>query len=174
MTALRPTPRARAGCFGVLCALVTLAAAPSTALGQTDDDGFRVGFVLGGVSTFGLTFELFRGQESLDLTLGTWSFRDVSVAANVKRYIGNRAVRPFVGGGIWIVTAKPADERTGFAFVLQAPVGVDAGIRDDHHLGLTVNLNRALWVRRTNAEDDLPLNKRLVPLPGVYYRFESR
>jgi len=40
-----------------------------------------------------------------------------------------------------------------------------------HSLGLTMNVNRALAVRRTDPGDQLPLNRRLVPLPGVYYRW---
>jgi hypothetical protein len=32
-------------------------------------------------------------------------------------------------------------------------------------------LNRGLAVRRSDPQDDLPMNKRLVPLPEVYYRF---
>jgi hypothetical protein len=32
-------------------------------------------------------------------------------------------------------------------------------------------VNRALAVRRTDPDDDLPPNGRIVPLPEVYYRF---
>ena len=37
---------------------------------------------------------------------------------------------------------------------------------------MTFNVNRALAVRRTDPADDLPLNGRLIPLPGVYYRWK--
>jgi len=43
-----------------------------------------------------------------------------------------------------------------------------------HAFGVGVNLNRALLVRRTNPEDELPLNGRLVPLPGAYYRLTTK
>jgi hypothetical protein len=55
--------------------------------------------------------------------------------------------------------------------VLHAPVGLDWQAFDGHFLGAAMNVNRALWVRRTDPADDLPLNRRLVPLPGVYYRW---
>jgi hypothetical protein len=156
-------------------AVTAIIARPSSAQAQTPDtDGMRFGMVFGGVSTVGVTLEFFDGNRSLDVTVGTWSFRDVSIAAVAKRYMGGSAVRPFVAAGLWVVAAKPAGERLGTAIVLQAPVGIDARIGDDHHLGATINLNRALWVRRTDPEDDYPMNKRLVPLPGVYYRFERR
>jgi len=53
-------------------------------------------------------------------------------------------------------------------------VGVDWMMFEDHALGAALNINRALWVRRTDPEDDLPLEGRLVPLPGLYYRFGGR
>jgi hypothetical protein len=31
-----------------------------------------------------------------------------------------------------------------------------------------------VWVRRTDPEDDTPLNRRLVPIPGISYRWWSR
>ncbi|HET9949599.1 MAG TPA: hypothetical protein VFQ22_11800, partial [Longimicrobiales bacterium] len=64
-------------------------------------------------------------------------------------------------------------ERTGIALVLRAPVGVDWAFADDHALGAALNINRALWVRRTDPLDDLPMNRRFVPLPELYYRARS-
>jgi hypothetical protein len=161
--------------LSVVSALWLMGTLPSSALAQTgEEDGMRFGVVFGGVSTFGVTLEFFDGNRSLDLTLGTWSFRDVSIAAVAKRYFGDKALKPFVAAGLWVVAAKPSDERLGMSVVVQAPVGIDVGIRDDHHLGAVINLNRALWVRRTDPADDYPLNKRIVPLPGIYYRFENR
>jgi len=49
---------------------------------------------------------------------------------------------------------------------------VDTQILRDHNLGAAMNINRALWVRRTDPDDDTPLNRRVVPLPGVYYRWK--
>lgn len=141
-----------------------------TAQGSGAGDGVRVGISFGGVSTVGLTLEFYRDTRSLDLTLGTWSFRDVSVSAVVKQYFGGRAARPFVGAGLWVVAAAPGDGRTGWALVLRAPVGVDWAVADSHALGAVINVNRGLWVRRTNPDDNVPMNKRLVPLPELYYR----
>ncbi len=68
------------------------------------------------------------------------------------------------------MAAFPPSERTGLALVLRAPVGVDWSFVDDHAIVAALNLNRAIGVRRTDPEDDIPLNRRLVPLPELYYR----
>lgn len=132
--------------------------------------GMRFGVSFGGISTVGLTVEFFDDHHSLDLTVGTWSFRDISLSVVAKQYLGGGSLKPFVGAGLWVVVAAPPDERLGFAAVLRAPVGVDWQVQGDHALGAALNVNRGLFVRRTDPEDDLPLNKRLVPLPEVYYR----
>jgi hypothetical protein len=161
--------RARSWLFASL--LLAGAALPLHGQGSQTGDGMRIGVSFGGIATFGLTLEHFDGNRSLDITVGTWSFRDLSVAVVARHYFGGGEVLPFVGGGLWLVTARPESERTGFAAVLHAPVGVDWHPAERHALGLVLNVNRALWVRRTDPEDDLPVNRRLVPLPGVYYRW---
>lgn len=143
------------------------AQAPSAGAG----DGVRFGISVGGISTVAVSVELFRDSRSIDLSLGTWSFQDVSFSAVVKQYAFSSAARPFVGAGLWMVVASPADERTGVALVLRVPVGVDWEVTDDHSLGAVINLNRGLAVRRTDPADVLPMNKRLVPLPELYYRY---
>ena len=144
-----------------------------SAQGSDAGDGWRVGVSFGGISTVGVTVELFRDTHALELGLGTWSFRDLSVSTVFKEYVGGRALRPYVGVGLWAVAAAPAmeGERTGFALVLRAPLGVDWSFVDDHAVGAALNLNRGLTVRRSDPMDDLPMNRRLVPLPEVYYRF---
>ena len=37
-----------------------------------------------------------------------------------------------------------------------------------------IGLNRALAVKRTDPEDDTPVNRRLIPLPGAAYRWKAR
>ena len=152
--------------------LACCGATPLMAQGSDAGDGLRVGISFGGISTVGITVELFRNTHAVDFGLGTWSFNDLSVSAALREYIGGRALRPFVGAGLWAVVAAPAleGERTGFALVLRAPVGVDWSFVDDNAVGLALNLNRGLAVRRSDPRDDLPLNRRLVPLPEVYYR----
>jgi hypothetical protein len=139
--------------------------------GSNAGDGVRFGIAVGGISTIAVSVELFRDSRSIDLSLGTWSFHDVSFSAVVKQYAFDSAARPFVGAGLWMVVASPANGRTGVAVVLRAPVGVDWEVTDGHSLGAVVNLNRGLAVRRTDPEDVLPMNKRLVPLPELYYRY---
>ena len=61
-------------------------------------------------------------------------------------------------------------QRTGVALLIRAPIGVDWSVADNHAVGAALNISRGLHIRRSDPEDDLPMNNRLVPLPGVYYR----
>ena len=115
--------------------------------------------------------ERFSDTHAVELALGTWAFRDVSISAVYKEYFFGSRVRPFVGAGLWTVLAFPPDERTGVALIARAPIGAEWTFVDDHSLGAALNVNRALAVRRTDPDDDLPPNGRIVPLPEVYYRF---
>ena len=155
----------------LLLALLGAGSTRLSAQGSGTGNHVRVGVTFGGISTVGLSVEYVDEHRSLDVTVGTWSFRDVSGAVVVREYFGAGDLLPFVGAGLWLVGAHPGGERTGFAAVLHAPVGLDWQALDNHYLGVAMNVNRALWVRRTDPEDDLPLNRRLVPLPGVYYRW---
>jgi hypothetical protein len=159
----------RAG--ALLLALLAFGAGRLSAQGSGTGNHVRVGVTFGGISTVGMSVEYVDEHRSLDLTVGTWSFRDVSAAVVVREYFGAGDLLPFVGVGLWLVGAHPSGERTGFAAVLHAPIGLDWQALDNNYLGLAMNVNRALWVRRTDPEDDLPINRRLVPLPGVYYRW---
>jgi hypothetical protein len=166
----RTAPRLRA--VATLLAVLSGVADPLAAQGTGTGSGVRVGLGFGGISTVGLTVEYVHEHSALELTVGTWSFRDLSVSVVGKQYLGAGDLLPFVGGGLWLVAARPPGERTGVAAVLQAPVGVDWQAADGSYVGMTLNVNRALAVRRTDPEDELPLNRRLVPLPGVYYRWK--
>ncbi len=157
-------------------AIVFLLAATTPGLGQGPDvgDGVRIGVSFGGISTIALNVELFRDSRSLDLSVGTWSFRDLSVSAVAKQYFGASSAKPVVGAGLWVASSWAGDERPGVAVVLRAPVGVDWAVDGSRHsLGAFLNVNRGLWVRRSDREDDLPMNRRLVPLPELYYRFQN-
>lgn len=154
-------------------------------------DGLRIGLTVGGASKFGVVLESFlNGNHSLELAVGTWSFEEISTSLVVKRYFRSnnldsgwyeKSIHPFIGAGLWVVGAKPPAERLGLALSAIVPIGVDWSFPSDADmqdlilsLGMSVNLNRALLVRRSNPEDQLPLNGRLVPLPGAYYRFMTR
>ncbi len=161
--------------FAAALALILTCVGPSPARGQTPGpdagDGVRFGISVGGISTIGVSVEFFRDSRSLDLTVGTWRFRDVSLSAVARQYLGAGAARPVVGLGLWTVAAKPArDERLGWSLVVRAPIGVDWELSDPHAVGFFLNVNRGLWVRRSDPEDTAPLNRRLVPLPEVYWR----
>lgn len=167
-------PRTAPRVFALAAFLAAAAGVPAPVSSQGTGSGsaVRVGVGFGGISTVGLTVEYVNDHSALELTVGTWSFRDLSVSVVGKQYLGAGDLLPFVGGGLWLVAARPPGERTGVAAVLQAPVGVDWQAADGSYVGMTLNVNRALAVRRTDPEDDLPPNRRLVPLPGVYYRWK--
>lgn len=162
---------------GLLAGLVAAVAslAPLQAQAPGAGSGVRLGATFGGISTVGVVVEYFDDASSVELNVGTWSFKDLSASLTVKQYFGRSALRPFVGAGLWLVAADPpADgERLGLATVLTFPIGADWRFAGRHYTGLTLNVNRALWVRRTDPDDDLPLNDRLVPLPGIYYRWSG-
>jgi hypothetical protein len=171
MRLIRPRPIGLLASAALTLILGLSLPAHARAQGARAGDGVRVGVTLGGISTVGLALEYFHGHRSIDLNIGTWSFRDVSASLVVKEYFGAADALPFVGAGIWLVAAKPPGERAGLAAVLHAPVGVDWHVGADHYLGFALNVNRGIAVRRSDPEDDLPLNRRIVPLPGVYYRW---
>ncbi|TVP56105.1 MAG: hypothetical protein EA351_08815 [Gemmatimonadales bacterium] len=102
--------------------------------------------------------------------MGTITFREVAVAVAGKRYFTDGRFQPFVGGGLWSLTAWTEDG-SGSVLILRAPLGVDWRVTGGHALGLEVALNRAVAVNRLDPEDDTPPNTNLVPLPGIYYRY---
>jgi hypothetical protein len=134
----------------------------------------RLGISVGGVSTVGVIVEYLDGQGSLELNVGTWSFRDLSVSLVRRHYLGVADVRPTVGLGLWGVLAFPADGRPSAALVLRAPIGVEWNTSDRHALTLDVNVNQGIGIRRSDPEDDTPMNRRLIPLPGAAWRWRSR
>ena len=78
-----------------------------------------------------------------------------------------------VGLGLWTVFAFPPDENVGVALVARVPVGVQWEVSGDHAVGVEIGLSRALAVKRTDPDDDLPVNNRIVPLPGLSYRWRG-
>lgn len=162
----------RAALRALALAMLVAIAHPASASAQGSDagSGWRVGITFGGISTFGVTYETYRDGTALEVTLGTFAFRDLGVAISGKQYFGGRAARPFAGLGLWAIVAS-SDPRSGMGLVARMPLGLDWNVRDQHAAGLEIAINRALGVRRPDPEDDRPLNRRLVPLPGVYYRY---
>jgi hypothetical protein len=169
---LKNTSALLASILILACTGPVAATAHAQTPGPGAGDGVRFGVSMGGVSTVGFTLEFYRNARSIDVTLGTWSFRDASLSATVRQYIGAAAARPVVGLGFWLVGARPVQqERVGWALALRAPVGLDWEFSGSHATGVFVNVNRGVWVRRSDPQDRLPLNRRLVPLPELYYRF---
>lgn len=166
-----PSSAAPLNRIGVASLLLLLATcAPIAAQAPHAGSGTRLGVSFGGISTVAVLVEIFDDAHGFEVAVGTWSFRDVSVSAVAKQYFGAGAAQPFVGAGLWAVAAAPGEERTGLALVLRAPVGVDIEMGGNHATGLAINVNRGLAVRRSDPEDDLPMSRRLIPLPEIYYR----
>jgi len=143
-------------------------------LSPSGPEELRIGISFGGISFIGFITEYRWGNRSIDLTVGTWSFRDLSVSLVGKQYFGPGDFRPFAGLGLWAVVNPNhgPGERGGLALVARAPVGVDWNLDADHHLGASLSVNRALWIRRKDPRDDTPPSDRLIPLPGFYYRWK--
>jgi hypothetical protein len=150
--------------------LASLLARPLSAAAQ-DEDGWRFGVLFGGTSTVAVVVERMEGRRGLELAVGTWSFRNVSVSGVAKAYLGPSAFRPALGAGLWtVVGLTPAEgERGGAAVIARFPIGFDWRLAPGHFLGLDVSVNRALWIRRADFSD-LPPSPRLVPVPGLSYR----
>ena len=155
-----------------LTALLLAVLSPSPGSSQSPD-GYRIGLTLGGTSTVGLAFEIMWGDAALDLSVGTWAFRDIALSAVGKYYVGSDEFKGYGGGGIWFVTQFPTgpEEQQGHAWVARFPIGAEGRINKDHALGLELNLDKALSVKRPDPEDERPPASRIVPLPGVYYRY---
>lgn len=153
----------------------------STALGllmaagplSGQDGDLRIGITFGGIGLVGVAAEFFDGSRSIEVTLSTFSFKDVSASVAGKQYFGGASVRPFAGVGLWVLAAPApdAEERAGMALVFQAPIGFDWRVGGDHYAGLALNVNRALLVRRPDPDSDRELQGHLVPLPAFYYRY---
>jgi hypothetical protein len=151
--------------------LVSPGTGEGTSLGASGPEEFRIGLSFGGISFIGLVLEYRWGNRSVDINIGTWSFRDLSVSVVGKQYFGPGELRPFAGLGLWSVAAPAAGagERSGISLVARAPIGADWNLGADHHLGAHLSVNRALWIRRKDPDDLTPPSDRLIPLPGFYY-----
>ena len=136
-----------------------------------DPPVYRYGLTLGGTGFISLVFEYESRNRAIELALGTFSGRDLSLAVTGKQYLGGGDLRAFAGAGFWGVAAFPADQRAGFALIARAPIGVDWHALERHAAGFELNLNRALAMRRPDPLDERPPRTRIVPLPAFYYRF---
>ena len=150
---------------------VALLALSTRAAGAQDAEGWRFGISVGGVSTVGFVMERVGSWGSVEVLVGTWAFRDVSLSTVYKNTLGGGDFRGVVGLGLWTVLAFPPDERTGVALVARAPVGFQWELQDDQFLGAELGFSRALAIRRTDPEDETPPAQRIVPLPGASYRW---
>jgi len=162
--------------FGIALTLSILFLAPEAGFATPSprDSGpeeVRIGVSFGGISFMGFMMEYRWGSRSVEMNIGTWSFRDLSLSLIGKQYFGPGDFRPFAGAGLWAVIAPPREpeHQTAVALLFRAPVGVEWNVDADHHLGAHISLNRALTVRRRDPQDEFPPSDRLVPLPGFYY-----
>ena len=154
--------------------LTGLLVSPLAAQSTANDMRLRIGVTVGGIGSIGASVEFLWGSRSVDVNLATFSFGEVSLAVTGKQYFGGGDLRPFVGVGLWGIAGSTGQEgeQTGKALILRVPVGGDWNFTGRHHLGGSLAVNEGLWIDRADPEDDTPVSRRPVPLPGVFYRFE--
>lgn len=143
--------------------LMVLATAPASAQ-------YRFGISVFGASMVALVAEYRWAHQGLEVQAGTWRLRDLSLAVTARQYIGSSSLEPFVGAGLWAITARE-DGGTGFGLVARLPVGVGWDFGSRHNAAFTVHLNRALAVKRPGPGEGRPLRTGIVPLPEFSYRW---
>ena len=162
----------------LLCALssslAALLVAPLAAQATSDDMRLRVGITALGVGSVGASVEFLWGSRSIDVNLGTLSFKEVSLGVTGKQYFGSGDLRPFLGVGLLGIAGSTGleGEQTGKVLLLRLPVGGDWNFTGRHYFGGSIAVNVGLWIDRADPEDDRPVERRPVPFPGLYYRFE--
>lgn len=163
-----PRPRNRRRSAALLpalslsCLLAVAGAAPLSAQ-------YRFGVSVFGASMAALVGEYRWDHQGVEVQVGTWRLRDLSVSVTARQYLGSRSVEPFVGFGLWGIVARE-EGGTGAGLVARLPVGVGWDFGSRHNAAFTLHLNRALAVKRPTAELVPPLRTGLVPLPEFSYR----
>lgn len=163
MTSHRRTARIVLPAVAVAC----LAARPVPAGAQ-----YRFGISAGGASSVALVAEYRWAHQGIEVQLGTWGFRDASLSVTAKQYVGSHAVEPYVGVGLWGMTAR-AEAGRGFGLIGRFPVGLEWSFAEKHAISATLYMNRALALRRPDPEDQRPPRAAFVPLPEFGYRWGS-
>ena len=160
--------------YALFSCLAGLLGSPLTAQAPADDMQLRIGITAGAIGSVGASVEFLWGSTSIDINLATFTFKEVSLAVTGKQYFGSGDLRPFVGVGLWgsVGSTGQEGEQGGKALLLRLPVGGDWNFTGDHYFGGSLAVNEGLWIDRADPEDDTPINRRPVPLPGFYYRFE--
>ena len=160
--------------YALFSSLAGLLASPLAAQTPADDMQLSIGVTAAGIGSIGASAEFLWGSRSIDVNLATFSFSEVSLAVTGKQYFGRGDMRPFVGVGLWGIAGSTGQdgEETGKVLLLRLPVGGDWNFTGNHHFGGSLAVNEGLWIDRADPEDDTPVNRRPVPLPGLYYRVE--
>ena len=160
--------------YVLFSSLAGLLASPLAAQAPADDMQLRIGVTAAGIGSIGASVEFLWGSRSIDMNLATFSFSEVSLAVTGKQYFGRGDMRPFVGVGLWGIAGSTGQdgEQTGKALILRVPVGGDWNFTGSQNLGGSLAVNEGLWIDRADPEDDTPVSRRPVPLPGFFYRFE--
>ncbi len=157
---------------GLLALLLTCPWTTPVAAQDLNRDGFSIGLGFAGTGLLSLLMEYRWGNAAMEVSLSTISFTDVGLYAGGRAYLGGATPQPVLGLGLWGLLAG-SEDRTGGALILRAPIGIDWNVSGASHLGFNIALNKALVVRRPDPADTEPPNPRLVPLPGIEYRYRT-
>ena len=133
---------------------------------------YRLGISAGGASSVALIAEYRWAHQGIEVQLGTWGFRDASVSVTAKQYVGSYAVAPYVGLGLWGMTAR-AEAGRGFGLIGRFPVGFEWSFAEKHAVSVALYMNRALALRRPDPDDQRPPRAAFIPLPEFGYRWGS-
>ncbi len=166
----RGCSRRRRGTAHELLVLAWLAALAAGFAPHSVSAQYRVGVVLGGTSAWGVLVEHRWERQGLEVHVGTWSFRDLSLSITAKQYMGSNAIEPYVGAGLWGIVAR-TEEGTGYGLIARLPVGLNWEFVTRHSAGFAIHFNRALALRRPDPADQRAPRAAFIPLPEVSYRW---
>lgn len=133
-------------------------------------DTLRAGISLGGTHRVGLSLEVLRGRNSLEVSVGTFRFELLTLALTARRYFGEDRLHPYAGAGLWMMLAFPGED-FGYLALVRMPVGLDWNVSGAHYGGAEASLNWAFAVNRADPQDHSPLRRHFLPLPALYYKY---
>lgn len=156
--------------LAIVVSAAILLAAPSRAAAQPGDpDLVRVGVSIGGTHLVAVDVELHYDRNSVNLSLGTWLFEDLTVTLTARRYLRESTPSPYIGAGFWAVGELSAG--VPFATFFHAPAGIDWRVVGPQHIGAAGDLSLRLGSGALGEAETPVVERRLLFLPSVYLKW---